>query len=170
MWRGTYCSEPAAEVEAIRDVFIFMEGECELGIEPVIEQAASVAAPTPARLPDATRSSDPAGGKGSAAASSIRVSAEKLDQLVNLVGELVTVQARLSEAAARRDDADILEVSEAVDRLTAALRENSMSIRMLPLQSHLRAVPPAGSRPRRSSCARRSSSPSKAPTRNWIRP
>ena len=81
-----------------------------------------------------------------AAASSIRVSAEKLDQLVNLVGELVTVQARLSEVAARRDDADILAISEEVDRLTAELRENSMSIRMLPLEDHLRAVPPAGSR------------------------
>ncbi len=125
----------SAEVEAIRDVFIFVEGECELGIEPVIEQAASVAAPTPARLPDATRSSDPAGGKGSAAASSIRVSAEKLDQLVNLVGELVTVQARLSEAAARSNESEIAEVAEAVERLTSELRENSMSIRMLPLRN-----------------------------------
>jgi len=34
----------------------------------------------------------------------------------------VTVQARLSEVAGRRDDADILEISEAVDRLTASLR------------------------------------------------
>ena len=74
------------------------------------------------------------------------MSAEKLDQLVNLVGELVTVQARLSEVAARRDDADILEISEAIDRLTAELRENSMSIRMLPLRNHLRTVPPAGAR------------------------
>jgi chemotaxis protein histidine kinase CheA len=37
-------------------------------------------------------------------ASSIRVPAAKLDQFVDLVGELVTVQARLSEIAARRDD------------------------------------------------------------------
>jgi two-component system chemotaxis sensor kinase CheA len=60
---------------------------------------------------------------------------DKLDQLVNLVGELVTVQARLTEVAGRHDDPDIQEISEAVDRLTAALRDNSMSIRMLPLKA-----------------------------------
>ncbi len=116
----------AAPPEAIRDIFIFIEGECALAIEPV----ASPGAERPqTQVPDPKATSAP----GSTA--SIRVSAEKLDQLVNLVGELVTVQARLSEAAARLDDADILEISEAVDRLTAALRENSMSIRMMPLKS-----------------------------------
>jgi len=78
----------------------------------------------------------PAARKTEAARTSagIRVSAEKLDQLVNLAGELVTVQARLSEFAAHHNDAEIAEISSSVDRLTAALRENSMSIRMLPLK------------------------------------
>ena len=35
-------------------------------------------------------------------------------------------------------------VSEEVERLTSALRENSMSIRMLPHTRHLREVPAAG--------------------------
>jgi len=48
---------------------------------------------------------------------------------------VIEVQARLSEVAGRRDDADIQDISEAVDRLTAALRENTMSIRMLPLKT-----------------------------------
>ena len=60
--------------------------------------------------------------------------AAKLDQFVNLVGELVTVQARLAEAAAGRDDPEVSAVSEEIERLTAALREGSMSIRMLPLR------------------------------------
>jgi two-component system, chemotaxis family, sensor kinase CheA len=68
-------------------------------------------------------------------ASSIRVPAPKLDQLVNLVGELVTVQARLGEIAATREDPIVVLVSEEVERLTAALRENSMSIRMLPIRA-----------------------------------
>jgi two-component system chemotaxis sensor kinase CheA len=63
------------------------------------------------------------------------VPAVKLDQFVNLVGELVTVQARLIEIAARRDDPDVTAVSEEIERLTAALRENSMSIRMLPIRA-----------------------------------
>ncbi len=68
-------------------------------------------------------------------ASSLRVPAAKLDQFVNLVGELVTVQARLVEIAARRDDAEVAAVSEEIERLTSALRENSIGIRMLPIRA-----------------------------------
>ena len=67
-------------------------------------------------------------------ASSIRVAAPKLDQFVNLVGELVTVQARLSEMAARRDDPEVSAVAEEVDRLASALRETSMNVRMMPIR------------------------------------
>ncbi|MFZ2198735.1 MAG: chemotaxis protein CheA, partial [Thermodesulfovibrionales bacterium] len=65
--------------------------------------------------------------------SNIRVSSGKLDKLVNLVGELVTVQARLSQTAAKKDDADLVTIAEEVERLTAELRDNTMSIRMLPI-------------------------------------
>ncbi|WP_243373058.1 chemotaxis protein CheA [Geotalea sp. SG265] len=66
-------------------------------------------------------------------ASSIRVPAEKLDVLVNLVGELVTVQARLSQTSAGRKDAELLSIAEEVERLTAELRDNALNIRMLPI-------------------------------------
>jgi two-component system, chemotaxis family, sensor kinase CheA len=45
------------------------------------------------------------------------------------------VQARLSEAAAGSPNTELPEIAEAVEQLTAALRENSMSIRMLPLRT-----------------------------------
>jgi two-component system chemotaxis sensor kinase CheA len=127
----------AAAKEAIRDVFIFVEDECELTIERALEQVAETCQPetVAAKKSVADGRNDGRDSGGPATASSIRVPADKLDQLVNLVGELVTVQARLSEVAGRRDDADILDISEAVDRLTAALRENTMSIRMLPLKT-----------------------------------
>ncbi|OPY66034.1 MAG: Chemotaxis protein CheA [Syntrophorhabdaceae bacterium PtaU1.Bin034] len=67
------------------------------------------------------------------AISSIRVPAEKLDILVNLVGELVTVQARLSQTASISGDNDLGAIAEEVERLTAELRDNTMSIRMLPI-------------------------------------
>lgn len=67
------------------------------------------------------------------AASSIRVDASKLDNLVDLVGELVTVQARLSQKAATQKDQDLLAIAEEVVRLTDELRDNTMSIRMLPI-------------------------------------
>jgi two-component system chemotaxis sensor kinase CheA len=66
-------------------------------------------------------------------ASTIRVKAEKLDTLVNLVGEMVTVQARLSQTAVSMDHPELLSISEEVERLTAELRDNTMSIRMLPI-------------------------------------
>ncbi len=68
-----------------------------------------------------------------ASSTSIRVAAEKLDGLVNLVGELVTVQARFSALAGARADAELLAVSEEVERLTWALRDSAMNVRMLPI-------------------------------------
>lgn len=67
------------------------------------------------------------------AQSSLRVPAEKLDALVDLVGELVTVQSRLSQVAAQRNDSDLLAIAEEVERLTAELRDNTLNIRMLPI-------------------------------------
>jgi len=69
------------------------------------------------------------------AASSIRVPAERLDVLVNLVGEMVTVQARLSQTAAHRGDSELMAIAEEVERLTAELRDSALNIRMLPIGS-----------------------------------
>ncbi|MEW6264974.1 MAG: chemotaxis protein CheA [Thermodesulfobacteriota bacterium] len=64
---------------------------------------------------------------------SLRVPSERLDKLVDLVGEMVTVQARLSQVAARRKDPELLSVAEEVERLTSELRDNAMSTRMVPI-------------------------------------
>jgi two-component system chemotaxis sensor kinase CheA len=69
------------------------------------------------------------------AVSNIRVAAEKLDSLVNLVGELVTVQARLTEKAAMQSDPEFVLVAEEVARLTEDLRDTTMSIRMVPIKT-----------------------------------
>jgi two-component system chemotaxis sensor kinase CheA len=66
-------------------------------------------------------------------ASTIRVAADKLDTLVDLVGELVTVQASLSQKAATCQDPELVSISEEVERLTAELRDNTMGIRMMPI-------------------------------------
>jgi two-component system chemotaxis sensor kinase CheA len=66
-------------------------------------------------------------------ASSIRVPSDRLDKLVNLVGELVTIQARLSQTAATKGDPELLLISEVVERLTDELRDSTMSIRMVPI-------------------------------------
>ncbi|MEW6659138.1 MAG: chemotaxis protein CheA [Thermodesulfobacteriota bacterium] len=66
-------------------------------------------------------------------AGSIRVPAAKLDKLVDLVGELVTVQARLSQTADSLRDPQLLSIAEEVERLTGELRDNALNIRMLPI-------------------------------------
>ncbi len=69
------------------------------------------------------------------AAASIRVPAERLDQLINLVGEMVTVQAHLSQVSMAGGDATFISISEEVERLTNELRDTALNIRMLPIGS-----------------------------------
>ena len=64
---------------------------------------------------------------------SVRVGADKLDTLVDLVGELVTIQARLSQKAGLDNDPDLLDIAENVEHLTAELRDNTMGLRMIPI-------------------------------------
>ena len=66
-------------------------------------------------------------------AASIRVPADRLDRLVDLVGEMVTIQSRLSQTALGREDAELISIAEEVERLTAELRDNTLNIRMLPI-------------------------------------
>lgn len=72
-------------------------------------------------------------GKKEELASSVRVPAAKLDTLVDLVGELVTVQASLSQLALSKKIPELRALAEHVDRLTAGLRDNTMSLRMQPI-------------------------------------
>ncbi len=65
--------------------------------------------------------------------SSIRVRSEKLDKLVNLIGELVTVQARLSQYCSGEVESELVAISEVVERLTWELRDEVLNIRMLPI-------------------------------------
>lgn len=67
---------------------------------------------------------------------SIRVSVDKVDQLLNLVGELVISQAMLAQAAAVLGpgrNAQLLGGLAQLERNTRDLQESVMSIRMLPM-------------------------------------
>lgn len=68
-----------------------------------------------------------------AASTSIRVSSEKLDTLVDLIGELVTFNARLEQVAIEKNIPIIKNLSEQCGRLAVSLRDTSMEIRMLPI-------------------------------------
>ncbi len=127
------------DMDVVHDVFIFVEDSCDLAIEPVADAEGDLRTTGDAVAKALDEPRAEGGGRRSYDkpdnVSSLRVPAAKLDQFVDLVGELVTVQARLSELAARHDDLEITEVSEEIERLTSELRENSMNIRMTPIRS-----------------------------------
>ena len=69
-------------------------------------------------------------------ASTLRVSVEKVDQLINLVGELVITQAMLAQNSAKMDPALYQQLAKGLadlDRNTRGLQESVMSIRMIPM-------------------------------------
>lgn len=69
--------------------------------------------------------------------SSIRVSVEKIDRIVNLVGELVVAQAMLQQAAgtgAAQQDEHLTHSLSILDRNTRELQQAVMSIRMMPME------------------------------------
>lgn len=133
----------------IEDVFIFVEGDSEIKIEKLSsqenkkEEDETLTSYVAYTLDDnsnnqnltsaVNKKSKQDKSKDIDTVSSIRVSAEKLDKLVNLVGELVTVQARLSQTSAELKNNELAGISEEVERLTWELRDSALNIRMVPI-------------------------------------
>ncbi len=116
--------------------------EAGLAAESVIESALmeqavikEIKAQRPPKPVPALKSAPPDADKAKAAAdtSSIRVAAEKLDYLVDLVGELVIVQAQISQVVGQKGDASLTALAEQLERLSDELRDNTLGIRMLPI-------------------------------------
>jgi len=103
---------------------------------------ARTAAPTGADSASASRASPrvearaPAGAGAAPESSTLRVSVSKVDQLINLVGELVITQAMLAQKSRELDDSanqPLLAGLADLDRNTRDLQEAVMSIRMIPM-------------------------------------
>ena len=102
--------------------------------------ASAAAAPAvPSAAAEAEQEKKPAkkeGDKAGAESSSIRVSIEKVDQLINLVGELVITQAMIEQRASALDPMlheKLLDSVSHLTRNTRDLQEAVMSIRMMPM-------------------------------------
>ncbi|KFC83138.1 chemotaxis protein CheA [Ewingella americana] len=101
-----------------------------------VEAAAPRAAPALAAVPD---SAAPAKARAPKAAesTSIRVAVEKVDQLINLVGELVITQSMLAQRSDLLDPvahSDLLNSMGQLERNARDLQESVMSIRMMPME------------------------------------
>lgn len=63
---------------------------------------------------------------------SIRVSTDKIDQLLNLVSEMVTLQARLNLIANLSGDTELISVAEKYGSFSKQLRDNAFTISLVP--------------------------------------
>ena len=101
--------------------------------DPVVKTPA----PDAAKVPEGKKpESQSRGASAAASESSIRVSVEKVDQLINLVGELVITQAMLLQTAVQMQDVaseNLMQGLTQLERNTRDLQESVMSIRMLPI-------------------------------------
>jgi len=112
-------------VEDIRSVFIFVEDYAKIIIEKKTDISPTEQGGSLKKMPAVERRR--------VDATSIRVKNEKLDNLVNLVGEMVTLHARLVQESNRERLPEFISISESLGRLTADLRDITMSVRMVPL-------------------------------------
>jgi len=83
------------------------------------------------------RPADAAGTKVKPADTSIRVAVEKVDQLINMVGELVITQSMIAQRASNLDPvehSDLLISMGQLERNARDLQESVMSIRMMPME------------------------------------
>lgn len=128
-----------ADRNAIRDVFLFVEDGSTLEVELEVEALAETAGPHPEVPPAATRTAEPGDRQGAviqnalSKESSVRVPSSRLDRLVGLVGELVVNQSRLAQAASHVDAPELANPVEEIERLVAELRDDVLSIRMMPI-------------------------------------
>ncbi|SMG38295.1 chemotaxis protein CheA [Paraburkholderia susongensis] len=113
------------------------------GLAEAASAVATVAAQPAAATPAAGTSAEhdrktarPAAAAASGEGSSIRVGVEKVDQLINLVGELVITQAMLAETTSTFDPAlhdRLFNGMAQLERNARDLQEAVMSIRMMPM-------------------------------------
>jgi two-component system chemotaxis sensor kinase CheA len=100
---------------------------------PAAESAEAAAAAKASAPKAAPKAEKPA---ATVEASTLRVSVEKVDQLINLVGELVITQAMLAQNTQGLDPAVYQQLAAGLadlDRNTRDLQESVMSIRMIPM-------------------------------------
>jgi two-component system, chemotaxis family, sensor kinase CheA len=134
-WNATLkTSHGRSEIE---DVFIFVMDDMTLDITEVASEApaaAAVVAPPVPKPADAgaTQAADAKQAKG-ALAENVRVPAERLDELMDRVGELVIAQSRLYQLATSSIDIGLRAVSEDIERLSGELRDTTMVLRMVPI-------------------------------------
>jgi two-component system chemotaxis sensor kinase CheA len=128
--------------DAIEDVFIFVIDDMTLDIQEmsaapveaaVAEAIETTAAPQVAGAAEETPAAANEGRHAKAGGDTVRVPAERLDEMMDRVGELVIAQSRLKQLAASSSDIALRAVAEEIERLASEMRDTMMVVRMVPI-------------------------------------
>ncbi|WP_395665407.1 chemotaxis protein CheA [Methylocella sp.] len=165
--------ETERSLDEAREIFDFVEGDCDLEItedvdaaaeeEPAVEDVAALVARLqaeveaeraaleagPRRRADAPEEAAPATPADAPArpdqpAPSIRVDLDRVDRLINLVGELVINQAMLAQRVQEEGLARASKVASGLDeleQLTREIQDSVMAIRAQPVKSVFQRMP-----------------------------
>lgn len=134
--------------DEVNEIFEWVEGDCDLSIvsiqnedtkedtaagllEPADKETIHDPEPEPVKTVEAKKNV-----VTEKATSSIRVGTEKVDSLINLVGELVITQSMLSQLGENFDPSRLTQLTDGLEQLernTRELQEGIMRIRMLPI-------------------------------------
>ncbi|HFM3692795.1 TPA: chemotaxis protein CheA [Escherichia coli] len=115
-------------IEADQITFETIEVSPKISTPPVLKLAAEQAPTGRVEREKTTRSSE---------STSIRVAVEKVEQLINLVGELVITQSMLAQRSSELDPVnhgDLITSMGQLQRNARDLQESVMSIRMMPME------------------------------------
>ena len=133
-------------VSEIEDVAVTAVDPDKIGKEAAPAPAAAPAAAAPAAK--AAPAPKKESGKSAAApakkqhqSQSVRVDIEKLDTLMNLMGELVINKVRLEQIGQTHRLSDLMETLEQMDRVTGDLQNIVMKVRMVPVSAVFNRFP-----------------------------
>jgi two-component system chemotaxis sensor kinase CheA len=138
--------------DELEGAFVFVQEDCQVLIEPVAAGPAPEAAA--ASVPEPTASAAAATAPASAAAAAvattaataaparpaaaddqrfIRVQAHRLDEVINLLGELVIAGAGAADLARQTHHRQLIEANAQINRLVEEIRNGTLQLRMVPI-------------------------------------
>lgn len=152
--------ETSKNLQSVREIFEFVEDDCALKITKIAgfdnpnkaaksKEVNDLNAPEPTAIANkpATKPDEhqeEAAAKTTQTATSIRIDVDKVDRLVNMVGEIVITQAMIAAQAGKLHLEDFPELSSGLQILsqhTIELQEAVMSVRMQPVKSVFSRMP-----------------------------
>lgn len=140
------CVKGSITQDSIEEVFEWVELDCDLKIENITESSASSSRSDLSESGSDSSQKSPvnADRKNASETTSIRIATDKIDQMINLVGELVITQSMLSRIGEGENLVDVDNLRcriEELERNTRELQESVMRVRMMPMSSGFGRLP-----------------------------